>query len=293
MKLKNLIVFTSDKVFEREILAKFKNYFKSILVLSPSSYAENEGRILKHFLEYPKDSSLGIVFKFGKILPADLVNSGLILNIHYSLLPKYRGANPLIAQLLAGEKYTGVTVHRVTEQVDSGKILFQFRLKIPDDIYKEELEAMLDSFTFSTVLDKLLEKIRNKAVFSEQNYTSQTGEASYAPLYLSSKEYAYCDLKTLTLDEVYRRVRAFSYDPAAWTRIKLDNKIYRLNIYRIKPLPSFLLKPGHLAFVKQNLKGLVMGTLLGSFLLVEGAIESKRRLKQEQWLSLKGRIKVL
>ncbi len=68
-----------------------------------------------------------VVVAYGKIFPEALIASFPlgILNVHYSLLPKYRGATPLEAAFLAGEKETGVTIQKMVKELDAGDILAQ------------------------------------------------------------------------------------------------------------------------------------------------------------------------
>ena len=67
-----------------------------------------------------------------KILPSDFINkfNGKIINIHPSLLPKYKGLNTHKRALLNKEKFAGCTVHYVTSKLDSGKIIIQKKIKI-------------------------------------------------------------------------------------------------------------------------------------------------------------------
>ena len=76
--------------------------------------------------------SFGIVASYGKIIPLEVINLfplGL-LNIHPSLLPKYRGPSPIQYTLLNGELETGVTIIKIDEQVDHGPIVAQSRLSV-------------------------------------------------------------------------------------------------------------------------------------------------------------------
>ncbi len=82
---------------------------------------------------------------YGKIFPGTLINAFPrgVLNVHYSLLPKYRGATPLEAALLAGENETGVTLQKMTEELDAGDILAQEATLIGRDETARELRPRL------------------------------------------------------------------------------------------------------------------------------------------------------
>ena len=79
---------------------------------------------------------VGVIASFGQIIPREILNLPKhgILNIHPSLLPKYRGPTPIPAAILAGEKETGVTIIKIDEEVDHGPIVSQFKEPInPND----------------------------------------------------------------------------------------------------------------------------------------------------------------
>lgn len=92
-----------------------------------------------------REIELSIVVAYGKILPADLIsipNYGT-LNIHYSILPQYRGASPLEQALLNGDKKTGVTIQQMAFKLDSGALLDQYEVEIPYDETKDSLRSRL------------------------------------------------------------------------------------------------------------------------------------------------------
>lgn len=90
---------------------------------------------------------LNIVVAYGCILPEVIINMPKLgtLNIHYSLLPKYRGAAPLEGALLAGEKITGVTIQKMVYKLDAGDIIATKEIPIDESIDKESLRKILIS----------------------------------------------------------------------------------------------------------------------------------------------------
>ncbi len=92
---------------------------------------------IKTFIETLKDlkSDLIVVVAYGKILPKEIIYSPpyKTLNLHASLLPKYRGASPIHRALIAGERETGNTVMLVTEKMDAGDILAQEKVAIEEE----------------------------------------------------------------------------------------------------------------------------------------------------------------
>jgi methionyl-tRNA formyltransferase len=86
-----------------------------------------------------------VVVAYGKIFPDALIGAFPqgVLNVHYSLLPKYRGATPLETALLSGERETGVTVQKMVKELDAGDILAQEKTPIGDDETARELRPRL------------------------------------------------------------------------------------------------------------------------------------------------------
>ncbi len=94
---------------------------------------------------------------YGKIFPETLINTfpNGVLNVHYSLLPKHRGATPLEAALLAGEKETGVTIQKMAKELDAGDILAQETIAIADDETARELRPRLITLGATLLADTL------------------------------------------------------------------------------------------------------------------------------------------
>ena len=105
--------------------------WKSRMVLMDQTIIEKKK--FKNILrEYNID--LGVVATFGKIIPKEVIESiplGII-NLHSSLLPKYRGANPIFWAIRNGEKEFGITVHYLNERIDEGDIILQKKIPIED-----------------------------------------------------------------------------------------------------------------------------------------------------------------
>jgi methionyl-tRNA formyltransferase len=98
---------------------------------------------MKEFSKYMV--TLSIVVAYGKILPEALIDLPAYgtINIHYSLLPLYRGASPVEEALLNGDKETGVSIQQMAFKLDSGAILAEQTVPIGHDEMKEELRARL------------------------------------------------------------------------------------------------------------------------------------------------------
>ena len=93
------------------------------------------------------DAELGVVVAYGQILPEEILQmppEGLI-NVHASLLPRYRGAAPIQRAVIAGEPETGITMIRLIREMDAGPMLARLTRPIGDDETSEELERSLST----------------------------------------------------------------------------------------------------------------------------------------------------
>jgi methionyl-tRNA formyltransferase len=124
----------------------------NIKVLQPEKITEE---FINEFSKYSID--LNIVVAYGNILPKDIINMPEhgTLNIHYSLLPKYRGAAPLEGALLSGDKVTGVTIQKMVYKLDAGDIVAMQEIAISDTIDKESLRSSLINTGAQLLIDTL------------------------------------------------------------------------------------------------------------------------------------------
>jgi methionyl-tRNA formyltransferase len=86
---------------------------------------------LDESVEIPTDTV--VVAAYGLLIPESLLDRALWLNVHPSLLPRWRGAAPVERSLMAGDERTGVTIHRTTKELDAGPIAAQEAFEVPED----------------------------------------------------------------------------------------------------------------------------------------------------------------
>ncbi|MEK7531883.1 MAG: formyltransferase family protein [Patescibacteria group bacterium] len=124
-----------------------------------------------------------LVSTFHKIIPQKIIDSvPLVVNMHPSLLPRYRGATPMDAVLFNQEKETGVTAHYLTKELDAGDILIQKKVTIASDETKNTLMKKLATAT-AVAVSELVRKIQIKKVRGmPQNETV----ATYVPRFKSA-----------------------------------------------------------------------------------------------------------
>jgi len=166
------------------------------------------------FLETLKSlgADIYVVVAYGKILPLEIINlpPHKTINVHFSLLPKYRGPSPIQAALINGDSHTGTSIFVLDEEVDTGPLIAQEIAAVePDDNF----------FTLSDKLAKLSAKIINSVV---ADYAS--GKITPLPQVdtgishtnIISKNDGQVDWNK-TANEIYNQFRAFYLWPGIWT----------------------------------------------------------------------------
>jgi methionyl-tRNA formyltransferase len=155
-------------------------------------------------------ADIHVVVAFGQILPAPVIDlpPWKAINVHFSILPKYRGAAPVAWAILRGESRTGVTIFRLNEKMDEGDILAFSETDIFPGESAGELEARL-SVLGAGLLRKTLERIATLPLRPQDH-----AAASLAPKL--AKDHGRIDW-TQPGSEIERRVRAFTPRPGAFT----------------------------------------------------------------------------
>jgi|TARA_B100000767_G_C19703031_1_gene509273 methionyl-tRNA formyltransferase len=134
---------------------------------------EEEYKYLKNL-----DADIVIVVAYGQIIPKKylkLAKNGFI-NIHASLLPKWRGAAPIQRSIMNLERQTGISIMKLEEKLDSGPICNSYKLEIKNDDNYETISDKLASLAAEKILDNIDDILENKMEFNEQNHS----EATYA-----------------------------------------------------------------------------------------------------------------
>ena len=142
---------------------------------TPSSLKNNkeEYNYLKEL-----DADIAIVVAYGQIIPKEylsLVKKGFI-NIHASLLPKWRGAAPIQRSIMNLEKETGISVMRIGEKLDTGPVCNSYKIEIMTDDNSETISEKLSAMAAEKILDNIDEILEGKIEFKEQSHN----QASYA-----------------------------------------------------------------------------------------------------------------
>ena len=128
--------------------------------------------------EYLKELNLdlGIVVAYGQILPKKVLNLSKkgFLNIHASLLPKWRGAAPIQRSILSNEKETGVSFMKINEKLDSGPICSKYKIEISDLDNTEILSEKLSNLSAEKIFENVQKILKDEAIFEDQNEAQAT-----------------------------------------------------------------------------------------------------------------------
>ena len=124
------------------------------------------------------EADLAVVVAYGQIIPKNILSltkKGFI-NIHASLLPKWRGAAPIQRSIMNLDKETGISMMRMNEELDTGAVSNQYKLEIGDE-NAEEISEKLSLLAAEKILDEIDNVLDDKANFIEQDHS----KATYAP----------------------------------------------------------------------------------------------------------------
>ncbi|OGH50523.1 MAG: hypothetical protein A3H17_04310 [Candidatus Levybacteria bacterium RIFCSPLOWO2_12_FULL_37_14] len=172
--------------------------------------------------------TVAVLADFGLIIPQQILNlfpKGII-NIHPSLLPKYRGPTPVQTAILNGEKITGVSIMKLDEEIDHGPILGQEKDKILDTDTSESLYKRL----FAKGAN-LLPEILNLYLNDNLKPIAQDHEKSTFTKPLTRQD-GYVDLSKFearnSKSELERKIRGYFPWPGVWTQIRINDKLLRI-----------------------------------------------------------------
>ena len=148
-----------------------------------------------------------LVVAYGKLIPNWILKSNIkAINIHYSLLPRYRGASPIQSSLLNNDKKTGVTFMQMSKDLDAGKIIKCFEIPISENDNKSSLEKKLTELSILNLEKVITEICSNKIIPVDQNHE----QASFCKKIL--KEDSLINFKE-SAERKYAKFRAYNEWP--------------------------------------------------------------------------------
>ena len=140
---------------------------------TPNSLKENNEE-LKYFKSI--DAELAIVVAYGQIIPKEFLNltkKGFI-NIHASILPRWRGAAPIQRAVMNLDKETGLSIMKIDEELDTGPVCKIYKMNIENNLNAGEISEKLSSLAAIKILDNIDDILEDKANFLEQDHAIAT-----------------------------------------------------------------------------------------------------------------------
>lgn len=211
-----------------------------------------------------------VVMAYGQILPRSVLEIPPVacLNLHASLLPRHRGAAPVQAAILAGDRESGITVMYMDEGLDTGDILLQARLEIAADETGGLLHDRLAQIAPEALQAALTQLEKKNAPRIPQDASA----ATYAPKL--EREHGRIDWSE-PATAIERKIRAYNPWPGAFTLLRDEAGAKRkLKIHRANVVPNGKNDPENLMIAAQD----------GALRLEEVQLEGKRRMSAAEFL---------
>jgi methionyl-tRNA formyltransferase len=243
---------------------------KGLTVYQPTKLKTDESR--KLFSSH--DADVVVVVAYGRILPVEFLNAPRngCINVHFSLLPRYRGASPVNWAIVNGEKETGVTTMHIEPTLDTGPILLQTKTPIGDHETAPELMSRL-SEAGAKLLGETLQRLSDLTPLAQDD-----AAATFAPIL--KKEDGLIDW-TMSAKQIEQRVRGFQPWPNAYTSLNSKGlTIWRAEAVKLEQSAA----PGEV--VESNGDSLSVACGDSSTLrLLELQSEAKRRMAARDFLN--------
>ncbi|MGD2169089.1 MAG: methionyl-tRNA formyltransferase [Chlamydiota bacterium] len=226
--------------------------------------------VLKEF-----DADIFVVVAYGQILRQRLLDVPKIcpINIHASLLPKYRGAAPMQRCLMDGVDKSGVTIIEMNALMDAGDILAKKEVGIDENTTLEELEKKLLNISAPLTI-QVIEQLQNKTI---QKVSQDSSEVTFAPKI--TKEEMRINWKESSF-KIHNLIRSISPTPGAWTFLSFNGsdkkrvKILRSEISDLKGKPGEVL----------SIDPLTIGAGDKSIKVLTLQPEGKKNMPSSEWL---------
>ena len=157
------------------------------------------------------NSDIVVVMGYGILLPKSIFNIPFhgSINIHLSLLPRWRGATPIEHAILNGDHVTGVSIFQIEEKLDAGSIIAIREINVDKNISKENLTIQLNTIGTSLLIKILPDLLDKKIKFQKQDKNKIT----YAKKFTTQHRKINFNNK---INTVYNQIRAFAPKPSAW-----------------------------------------------------------------------------
>jgi methionyl-tRNA formyltransferase len=208
-------------------------------------------------------AELAVVVAYGRIIPAALLDELPMVNLHFSLLPRWRGAAPVERAILAGDRETGVCLMKVEEGLDSGPVYAVRTVPVDDEVTLDELRVRLVDVASALTVETLVDGLRGLP-----EPTPQRGDPTIATKITTEDLHLDWDAPAALLKRVVRLGRA-------WTTFR-GKRVTVLDAV-VGELPSQGARPG-------ELRGTAVTTGDGALVLERVQPESRSPMSAVEWL---------
>lgn len=212
-----------------------------------------------------------VVVAYGEILTQKVLDLPKVacVNVHASLLPKYRGAAPIQRAIIEGQKETGITIMHMVKKMDAGDIILQLSLPIEISASYGSLELemrMISSIALLKALDQLKKGTATRQVQDEN-------AVSYAPKIELEDCQIFWNQSSV---EIHNLIRGTNPEPGAWCPIWIDGEEKRLKIYTSSLRNEIVLSAKE--FILESKNKLLIGCGIGTLEIREVQLEGKKRM---------------
>ncbi len=223
------------------------------------------------------EADLFVVVAYGEIIKQHILDMPRLgcINLHASVLPKYRGAAPIQHAIIDGEKEAGVTIIHLVKKMDAGDMLGIAKVTIEqNDTYGELTEKLCD--IGSPLLLKVINELKEGTAIAEP-------QDDQLVTFASKIELEDCEIDWgLPVQRVHDLIRGVNPAPGAWCWVEVRGERKRLKVYQTELSEENELKPFHLELDKK--RGLIVGCGEGALLVKEVQLEGKRRMSSSDLL---------
>ncbi|MFA5871177.1 MAG: methionyl-tRNA formyltransferase [Parcubacteria group bacterium] len=251
---------------------------KSIALKNKINIFQPENLKEEEFIRQIKrlEPDLLLVAAYGKIIPKDILDiprRGSI-NVHASLLPKYRGASPIQSAIIAGDEKTGVTLMLMDSGLDTGDIIAQKEIKIGKDETSETLTKKLSALGGELLVNSIGSWLEGGIKAIPQD----SGQASYSKIIKRQDGEINWEEPAL---EIYQKYKAYFPWPGLHTLLDVKGELKRIKLVDIYPLksPGAGGKAGKIIKVEEKI---AVQTSEGLLAIRKAQIEGKREMAAEE-----------
>ena len=167
-----------------------------------------------------------IVIAYGKIIPKRFLNLSKhgFINVHASLLPRWRGAAPIQRSIMSLDNETGISIMKIVKELDAGPIMFQNKIKINENIDTLTLSKVLSKLGAKSIIDAIRIIENGEAKFQEQNHSETT--------YAKKISKAESQIKwNETAKKILAKINGLNPNPGAWFEYNKERyKVWKAKI---------------------------------------------------------------